>query len=285
MVNLTMERTIDRALRSVLYQINPSTTEVVVLDGGSSDRSMEILEGLSSEHPNLKVFGLSRDNNRKIGEDRNLSVKLSSGECLILHIDCDDVQGPFIQDFITVFHAIEEAKGRDIVLQGRQLHMMRRRLFERLGGYKNITFEDRDLWMRALEDSCLVCLNHKRFSHRLGRSFKQRIKKNFVENYQAIESDMRLGLSLREVAYYYAAGLLNRKTARNSVIKLFFIVVFFSWNSSRFYQDREGTIGPVYYSQYVREHTRCLTDLTHLSADEWKRRFVNKDSMDVFINV
>ena len=71
-VNYNMDSVIERALVSVLNQID-SDYEVIVVDDGSSDNSVNILESLSKRYKSLRYISIMRDRSRMLGETRNIS--------------------------------------------------------------------------------------------------------------------------------------------------------------------------------------------------------------------
>lgn len=82
------EKTIDRAVDSVLKQTY-SNLEVIVVDDGSSDRTEEIVKGISD--PRVRFYKLPQ--NGGAGHARNEGVKLAGGELIAFH-DSDDVWRP-----------------------------------------------------------------------------------------------------------------------------------------------------------------------------------------------
>lgn len=82
------EKTIDRAVDSVLKQTY-SNLEVIVVDDGSSDRTEEIVKGISD--PRVRFYKLPQ--NGGAGHARNEGVKLAEGELIAFH-DSDDVWRP-----------------------------------------------------------------------------------------------------------------------------------------------------------------------------------------------
>ena len=103
MCNYNMARTLERALRSILEQIVSSSYEVVLVDDGSKDDSVEIVKKLQQEFANLRLISLKRDPKRKLGYTRNISIREAKGEYVLLHLDCDDITAPHIQDFVNIF--------------------------------------------------------------------------------------------------------------------------------------------------------------------------------------
>lgn len=179
--NYNMADTIEQALVSVLAQLD-ETFEMIVVDDGSSDNSLEVLKSLQEKYENLRVKSLSRDNNRKLGTTRNISISEAKGEYVLLHIDCDDIFGPYLKDFVEVFHQIEKAAGKDILLCGGHITMARKDFLLARGPYRNIyRGEDRDMLMRLAAEDALILLEHENFVTRLPKVGKTKVFKAFYD--------------------------------------------------------------------------------------------------------
>ena len=125
--NFNMADTLEQALTSVLGQLD-HRFEVVVVDDGSSDGSVAVLDRLANRFPFLRYISLPRSRKRLLGETRNIGIRAARGKYILLHIDADDVWEPYIKDFVAVFHRIERCVGRDIYLQGQQIGIGRKLL-------------------------------------------------------------------------------------------------------------------------------------------------------------
>ena len=197
MCNYNMARTIEAASRSILEQIDPKNYEVVLVDDGSKDDSVKIVKKLQQEFTHLRLVSLKRDSKRKLGLTRNISIQEAKGEYVLLHLDCDDITAPHIQDFVTIFHKIENGLDKDFLLQGDPVNMGRREWLLSIGPYQNILRgEDRDLWYRLKERNALIKLSHKSLKTRLPHTLVNRIKRAFYYTFNIIENDFRLTPSL-----------------------------------------------------------------------------------------
>ena len=97
-----MADTLEKSLSSIIDQID-DRFEIIVVDDGSNDGSLEILEQLDERHSFFHLIPLPRDRDRKLGLTRNISIENACGEYVMLHLDCDDIIGPFLKDFAEVF--------------------------------------------------------------------------------------------------------------------------------------------------------------------------------------
>lgn len=172
MVNLNMESTIRQSILSISNQLDDSF-EILVVDGGSTDRSILILEDMKLFLKNLKIIKLKRDRKRLIGEDRNISIREASGEYVLLHLDCDDVYYPFIKSWIKVFHLLEKYFGEDNLISGKHINMAKKVTLLNTP-YRNLQMEDRDLWMRFFKKNKLIEFDHIDIAYRLDKTNKRK---------------------------------------------------------------------------------------------------------------
>jgi glycosyltransferase involved in cell wall biosynthesis len=197
--NLNMGKTLVSALTSVLNQLD-SDYEVVVVDDGSKDDSLEKLMQLEQSFPNMRTIFLEKDASRALAETRNISVREARGEYCLLHIDCDDIWEPYILEFVKVFHRIEEFLDEDILLSGHQINMARREFLLKHGPYKQWHFgEDRDMWYRLGLLGKYIPIDHVVFRHRMPLTTKQKLTKKYIETGKNLSEEIRSG---RNLAYY-----------------------------------------------------------------------------------
>ena len=102
-----MAETLNSSLESVLNQVDDNY-EVIVIDDGSADNSVDKLLSLKEKYSNLRVIPLLRDSRRKLGETRNISIRAARGKYVILHIDTDDIWEPYINSFAKIYHELEK---------------------------------------------------------------------------------------------------------------------------------------------------------------------------------
>lgn len=200
--NYNMEDTIEESLESLLSQLDENF-EVLLVDDGSSDNSVDIVKVLQKKYKNLRLIELKRDKNRKLGFTRNISIREAQGEYVLLHLDCDDRFGPYIIDFVKVFHKIEKSFGYNILLSGQHVNMANRNFLLKHGPYLNIfRGEDRNLWARLAKLHAWVPLKHIDFIERMKKNPKQRFWGTIWKTFDAIKNDFRSGVSLKNFVAY-----------------------------------------------------------------------------------
>ena len=81
------EKYIEKAVESVLqFQ---EVREVLLIDDGSLDRSLEICTSLKQKHPEIKVLTHPQRQNRGVSATRNLGIDKATQE-FITFLDADD---------------------------------------------------------------------------------------------------------------------------------------------------------------------------------------------------
>ena len=82
------ERTIEKALDSVVRQTYLAYYQIVVVDDGSSDRSAELVERYAEAHPSADIR-LIRQSNGGVSSARNAGMRAATGQWIAL-LDSDD---------------------------------------------------------------------------------------------------------------------------------------------------------------------------------------------------
>lgn len=131
--------TVRRALDSLFHQL-PEDSEVVVVDGGSTDGQLEILQG----YPGIRLM-VRRTN---IGEGKQLALANAKGDYSITGIDCDDVLNGNLAPFIAEYHAHHEGR----VLKSKlQAFMGPTGLLMEIGGYKPLPVNEDYEFLQRVE--------------------------------------------------------------------------------------------------------------------------------------
>ena len=216
MINLNMENTILQSILSIYNQLD-NDYEIVVVDGGSNDNSISILKKAKKFIKNLKIIELKRDKKRFLGEDRNISIKNASGDYILLHLDCDDVYFPNIKSWVKAFHIIENLYGNDILVSGLHINMARKDVLLKKGPYKNVLFEDRNMWYSFLKEKKLIMLDHVDIAQRLPKSFYQRYHRRFTRSHLYILEDLK---SYPYGVLNYYLERIKKRNIRNNIYEL-----------------------------------------------------------------
>jgi glycosyltransferase involved in cell wall biosynthesis len=106
--NYNMVDTLEESIRSMADQVDPEAFEVVVVDGGSTDGSQDILRESADEYPHLRAILDRSDECSWLGGDRNISFQESRGEYVLESMDTDDYYfDGIVEDFLRIYHAVE----------------------------------------------------------------------------------------------------------------------------------------------------------------------------------
>ena len=282
-----MADTLERALPSVASQLDDDF-EVLVVDDGSTDGSVSVLEKLAMEFPLIRYIPLSRDRKRKLGETRNISVREAKGEYVILHVDADDVWEPFIKDFVSVFHRLESCMRRDILLSGQQINIGKRDFLLEHGPYRNTgRLEDRDLWTRLAAIDSYIPLDHRVFRTRLSRPQKLVFWKAVRSLWDRLLYDFRSGTDGTAYIVENLQGVVVSRSEpsslKNRLFRAFFVVP--AYLASKFQEDLtppEAMTSANAFADY-RERTRgTYSEIMSRNGCDPSLAFLSAEAQSVF---
>lgn len=167
MCNYEMANTLRRSVESILVQTSEEF-EVFVVDGGSADGSIDVLESLATEYDRFRYEAREPDPERHLGADRQYSIEHANGKYVLFNMDCDDEYLEGIEDFITVYHQIEVERESPFILKGEAINMAPKSLMEEIQ-FRNVGMaEDKDLYRRTLAEDAIIFVKHYPFWHNIG---------------------------------------------------------------------------------------------------------------------
>lgn len=273
MVNYNMAATLERSVSSIASQLD-NRFEIVLVDDGSSDESVAVMNRLAAQFPAIRVVSLRRDRRRKLGETRNVSVREAKGAYCLLHLDCDDVYAPHLLSWIEAFHQVEAAVGRDILLAGQHIHMAKRSVLLAEGPYINIfRGEDRNMYARFGGRGILWFLDHIDFATRLPKTSKERFTRTISHTFDHMITDFRSGTRLAD---YIRFEFIKARDRSWKLIIFRLALLPLTWLIAKFHDPirHEGGIqGHEQIADYRRTHTGTLTNLMerHGKQVDWSR--------------
>ena len=104
---------VERCIRSVMAQDYPGEIECIIIDDGSTDRSMEIIDRtIDSYAGNIRFRILRHGQNRGLSDARNTGIEAATGD-YILFLDSDDELSIHALSLMT--NSVEQHPGVDIV--------------------------------------------------------------------------------------------------------------------------------------------------------------------------
>ena len=171
--NYNMSSTLEGSLFSIINHLD-NNFEIIIVDDGSNDDSLEILFKIEKKYSFVKVIPLKRDSRRRLGETRNISVRAAQGKYVLLHLDMDDMWEPYINSFTKIYHDLEKRLDiKNFMLSGKQLQMATKKLILN-NPYPNFYYtEDRVLWNNLAVKNSLIAINHKEIRRRIPMKSKR----------------------------------------------------------------------------------------------------------------
>ena len=145
---------IEESVTSMLSAL-PNDGEVIVLDGGSTDESIAVLDSIGDE----RLVVEQEECNMGIGRQR--AFELSSGDIVVQHFDTDRVYDVTVREYLRIFEELEEKlRVDDLVLATfDSLYISRRDVMAAIGGWAPTSrAEERIFTDRILENATLRIL-------------------------------------------------------------------------------------------------------------------------------
>lgn len=146
------ERTLRTSLESILPQC-PPRTEIVIVDAGSDDGSLDILQDFADRYDRLRLLvepGCNR------GEGRQLALEAARGAHIISNYDLDQQYGDILADILDVYRSLLDSEGDIALRTAGNLFIVPRDLLLSIGGYEPLMRgEDHELTDRLEDEGVL----------------------------------------------------------------------------------------------------------------------------------
>lgn len=206
-----MAETVERSLRSILNQID-DRFEVLVVDDGSTDGSIKIIERLVKEYDNLRLV---ISDNQNVGEARQEAVECAEGEYILPQLDVDDVYKDVIMDFVRLYHQIEDQIERRFFLKGRSINMAPTKLLIDIP-YRSLGYgEDKDLWRRLFATDSVIWLDHHSPCRTIG--YERGLLSRIRVTYETTVVQFRSGITFWSFVRYTARNPSIRSIVQNAM--------------------------------------------------------------------
>lgn len=189
--NFDMVETLMVSLTSVLEQLD-DRFEVVVVDDGSTDGSVELLQDLEDEYKEIRV--VTNAGNDNLGEARNHSFEIANGEYVLSAIDTDDQFTRCIPEFVSLYHELESGRDDSFLLLAGGMYMAPRDLVLE-NPYRSLGYgEDRDFYRRLIAKDALLSISHVPFRFSVG--YDRSLFEQFEVGFETIVVQFQSGLNL-----------------------------------------------------------------------------------------
>lgn len=263
--NRNMQDTLEISLTSILDQLD-FRFEVLVVDDGSTDDSLIILEKLQSRYCSLRYFSLPYDKQRKLGTTRNISIEKAFGEWVILHLDTDDKIGEGIVNFVEEVLRINSINNTPALYSGHQIHMAKREWLLSFGPYRNLyRLEDRDLYQRLIPNREWRILKHEPFIERMERSRNSVFRKTIKDAFDHLVSDTRYGANFFEVF----TKEFSRKSRGKLLLKFYRLALL----PIAFRVGRKLGVMDLSVGDFSEQGVRFYREANTRTSDEWCQYF------------
>ncbi len=280
--NYNMADTLERAMVSVVEQLD-ERFEVLVIDDGSSDNSVAVLEKLAQRYSIFRFIALPRESKRQLGETRNISIRAARGEYAILGMDADDVWQPYLLDLMILFHKVEAAIGKDFMLGGPQSSIGKRNFLLTLGPYKNIyRCEDRNLMFRLAERKCVFFIDYRVFRLRLKRPKGKQFVKTIKDVWSHTLYDMRLECPKKKYVVDALIGPFWRDqfTLKLAILRAF--IVLPSYIASRFKAPIPINMNWEVFMKYREENRGTFSEIMERYGTNGDISFLREEAQEIF---
>lgn len=222
MCHLNNVDTVEESITSIIDQVD-DRFEVVIIDDGSTDGSLDLLRDMQTRFDNLRVI---KGNNDNIAEARNQSFEESKGKYILKSLDTDDKYDDGIVDFVNIYHQIEEKIEKNrFYLKGKSINMAPKSLLLEYP-YRSLGYgEDRDLWRRMFADDKLIWLEHKPFYQILREEYDKKEKLKILLSLRVV--DFRGGITFQSyVRWCFNSTRLYRSLWRLAVGVVAYLIAY-----------------------------------------------------------
>jgi glycosyltransferase involved in cell wall biosynthesis len=224
-----MGHSLEESLDSLIKQL-PDESEIVVVDGGSTDQSQDILEEYEQKYD---VFRYEISEEGTLGHDRNLGTDLAKGDVLFHKFDCDErlIEGA-VEQATKHWEDEKDSYDEEIFLSIGTFTVARKSAFEEIRYGDVYRAEDREHGrrIRDSDEYRRVVVEEKNVEDIFETSVPTEMRKHWI----AIYSEFVNGLSFRFVLREFVLDH-NEVSFKSRVYHLVFVVLnYFRYKFARF---------------------------------------------------
>lgn len=226
--NLNMADSIEESLQSIMTQVD-DRYEILVVDGGSTDGSLDILRDLSSHDERIRIILTEDLSKNSLGADRNIGVQEARGNHVLLQLDADDKFKPVIQDFVNIYEALRSTCEQDFYLSGHGINVGPKDFLLSYGPYRDGIHrgEDMDMWRRMLADNSLIQLSHDNVCEPLG--YEPNSWELIQQRFSELIGEFQSGVTLRS----RSKAAFNQNTFKMMALEWFLIPLAYFYSLRR----------------------------------------------------
>ena len=136
--------TLERSLISILSQLD-DRFEVIIVDGGSTDGTGEVLERLQHKYGNLTV--ICRPCSRGLGRD--IAYRHARGKYLIQGADGDMIFRPTLQSILDYFHTNEKFFDQYALFIPGSFLICARDIMDKAGGWPDLQVRETSIFVES----------------------------------------------------------------------------------------------------------------------------------------
>ena len=281
--NYNMSSTLEGSLYSIINQLD-NNFEIIIVDDGSNDDSLERLFEIEKKYSFVKVIPLKRDSRRRLGETRNISVRAAKGKYVLLHLDMDDMWEPYINSFTKIYHDLEKRLDiKNFMLSGKQLQMATKKLLLN-NPYPNFYYtEDRVLWNNLAVKNSLIAINHKEIRRRIPmKSKRMKLIKAVKSQFSSMTVSFGFSPSVINTAFEYLIRIkkIYKESLVFSIITLIFLLPSLIYG--RFFR-RQSLVNQI----KGNPRDLCLVSLRDIEAkylSKYGKLNLSKEEREIFID-
>lgn len=194
--NYNKNDVIKQSLESLLSNL-PTDGELIVVDGGSTDGSIETLRDLESTHSKLRVY-VEESN---LGEGRQIAADHSRGDILVQHLDTDRCYDNHISIFIEIFEQIERKNAiSDLVLMTfDSIYIMRSDTMNVIGGWPAISRVEERIFVDRIENSATPRILPVQISEELPSADRGTVNSRVTTWRETSRDLIRAGFDIRQL--------------------------------------------------------------------------------------
>jgi glycosyltransferase involved in cell wall biosynthesis len=216
--NYNKNDVIKQSLESLLFSL-PTDGELIVVDGGSTDGSVETLRELEATHDRLRVY-VEESN---LGEGRQIAANHSRGDILVQHLDTDRRYDNQISSFVDIFEQTEREEDiSDLVLMTfDSIYIMRPDTMKIIGGWPAISRVEERIFVDRIENSATPRILPVQISEELPSADRGSFKGRVTTWRDTSRDLIRAGFDIRQLVRWNHCEFPLRKALLADLISIY----------------------------------------------------------------